>query len=73
MMVHWVWHPSQVGAPLRATSMAALQDASLRLTASEFLARVSEIIDSGVARSMDENYVVSTYTPATDCGCCSVM
>jgi hypothetical protein len=52
----------------------ALQDSSLRISASEFLARISDIIDGGVARHMDENCKPVIVNPNTDCGCgCCVM
>ena len=54
----------------------AVQDCDNRLTASDFLTRISEIIDNGVAQSMDDNYKPVKYNAAQDCGCgtcCSVM
>jgi hypothetical protein len=55
--------------------MLLLQDAEMRISASEFLARVSSIIDNGVADLMDEVVPFSSYNPHADCGCgqCTIM
>lgn len=53
-----------------------MQDPVTRISASEFLGRVSSIIDSGVARHMDETVPMKAYTGDADCCCggsCAIM
>jgi hypothetical protein len=52
-----------------------MQDAMLRLDSAEFLARVSDIIDTGIARTMDETIKPAAINPVMDCGCamCTLM
>lgn len=44
----------------------------MRITAAEFLTRVSNLMNSDVARAMDEARKASIYTGDCSCGC-SVM
>jgi hypothetical protein len=57
------------------TLVLLLQDAALRISASEFLARLSSFVDTGIAELMDETVPFQPYNPHTDCGCgpCTIM
>lgn len=47
-----------------------LQDPDMRITAAEFLTRVSNMMNSDTARTMDEARKASVYTGDCGCGCC---
>lgn len=47
-----------------------VQDPDQRITAAEFLTRVSNLMNSDAARAMDEARKASIYTGDCGCGCC---